>query len=331
MLWEPSGRIQVALTGAKEAGAWALVCAQRHAESQEESPEDPALQPLAKKHHIHEYKHEKSPLPSTLCLFPLPAGGKVGGGETGHMAGDMELHFAFSPLKTQTRAVKHIHSFPSCTRDQLERGCRAELPRHPGAELQWGAANKQQWFAAVYAREVSTQRQHNLQRQRPRAAPALTVCFLHRQVWASPAGLHLQHLWCRRTDIPRGTVRSRILSPGWIITTSKTEKWEMVILEFAYEFEWCLNSASCSECLFYFYCCALTSLSHRLSLPWAKNDHRFFLATLPRGRGCWIPAHHSSTQIQGLQKHWDLWRSRVLAPAARRALGSNEAISFSFA
>lgn len=38
------------------------------------------------------------------------------------MAEDMELHFAFPPLKIQTRAIKRIHSFPSCTRDQLERG-----------------------------------------------------------------------------------------------------------------------------------------------------------------------------------------------------------------
>ena len=69
---------------------------------------------------------------------------------------------------------------------------------------------------------------------------------------------------------------------------------------------------------FYFYCSALTSPSHCLSLPRVKNDCCFFLAMLPWAGGCWIPAHHGSTQIQGLQKQQleensrGLWSQRLL-------------------
>jgi len=74
MRWEPRGRSQAGLTGAKEAGAWESVCAW----PREESPEEPALQPLATKP-PRAQKHTRK-FPFFLHPLPLPSvSGRQGG------------------------------------------------------------------------------------------------------------------------------------------------------------------------------------------------------------------------------------------------------------
>lgn len=183
MLWESRGCIQVALTGAKEAGTWELVCVCPHAECWEGNPEEPALQPPAKKktpknqsptspHGIREYTHEKSPLSPTLCLFPPAAGGKVGGRSYVRRHG---TSFCFSPPQNSDKSRQtHAQLSQLLTRSARE-GHGAELPRRPGAELQRDVANKQQRFAAVCSGEVSTQRWHDPGHQRQHS---LCVLFI---------------------------------------------------------------------------------------------------------------------------------------------------------
>ena len=90
--------------------------------------------------------------------------------------------FCFFPPQNSDKSHETHTQLPQPHMRSAREGYGAEIPRHPGAELQRRAANKQQRFAAVCSREVSTQRWHDPRCQRQRTAPALTVCFIHRQV-----------------------------------------------------------------------------------------------------------------------------------------------------